>query len=296
MNVAVLGAGTAGREIAQVCARGGNDVMLHAREASAAMDALDDVTHRLEAAGADAATDRLEATTGLHAAVGDALVVIETATDDATPLQRRFADIEEHTARETLVTTSRPTLSVTAAAAGLRHPDRALGLYIHQPLDTRLVEVVVTEQTAAGATDLAGSFVDTLDAVPAVVTDTPGFASPRLALALETEAMWMVEEGVAGVETADTVLTRGYGHQTGPLELADRVGLDGRLDTLEYLADALGERYRPPELLYDRVAAGKTGASAGEGFYLWEDGEPTEPAVDGPDFPGDVHAADIYDH
>lgn len=296
MNVAVLGADAAGRDVAQACAVGGYDVDLHADDATVVMDTIDVIERRLDDAvetGAlepderAAALDRIQGTTGLEAAVSDADIVIETATADVGALQKRFAAIEDAVARETLVVTGRPSLSVTAAAAGLRHPDRALGLHFHRPLETALVEVVVTEQTARTATDRAEAFVTGLGATPVLVRDIPGLASSRLTLALEVEAMRLVAEGVASVEAVDEVMTRGYDNPVGPLERADRAGLRARLDTLEYLAESLGERYRPPPLLVDLVEAGKTGADAGEGFYVWEGGEPTGTAIQGPDVGGD---------
>lgn len=296
MNVAVLGANTTGRDIAQTCAVGGYEVGLHDDDATTVMDTIDVVERRLadavetgtlDADERTAVLDRLEGTTGLEAAISDADIVIDTVTDDVGELQRRFAAVEAAVERETLVVTGRPSLSVTAAAAGLRHPDRALGLRFHQPLDVALVEVVVSDQTARTATDRAKSFVSGLGATPALVRDAPGLASERLSLALEVEAMRLVSEGVAGVETVDTVLTRGYDHPIGPLERADREGLRTRLDTLDSLAESLGERYRPPSLLADLVDAGKTGVDAGEGFYVWESGERMGSAIQGPDIDGD---------
>jgi len=289
MDVAVLGAGTAGREIAQLCARAGDDVSLYAEDATAVMDGIDAVERWLDDADAageaddvPAPQDRLEGTTGLEAAVADAAVVIGTAIDEAGTLQRRFAAIEEHVARETLVATSRSTVRVTAAAAGLRHPDRALGLQFHRPLTSPLVEVVVAEQTTRSATDRARAFVDGLGATAVTVGDAPGHAATRLGLALEAEAMRMVADGIAGVAAVDGTLRQRYDHPVGPLEQADRAGLDDRLDTLTALAEALGPRFAPPQLLEQRVAEGATGMDAGEGFYDWEGGEPTGPALPDP--------------
>jgi 3-hydroxybutyryl-CoA dehydrogenase len=303
MDVAVLGAESAGREIAQLCALAGHGVSLYADDAAAVMDGIDVVERRLDDAVAAGESDRgtvvatlerLEGTTGVEAAVADADVVVETTTDDAGAVQRRFATVEEHAPRAALVATSRPTVRVTAAAAGLRHPDRALGLQFHRPLTSPLVEVVVAEQTTRSAADQALSFAEDLGAVAVTVGDTPGHAATRLGLALEAEAMRMVADGVAGVDAVDETLSRGYDHPVGPLEQADRAGLDARLGTLETLADALGPRFAPPQLLRDRVAAGATGSDAGEGFYVWEGGDPVEPALpapalsrddDGPDDP-----------
>jgi 3-hydroxybutyryl-CoA dehydrogenase len=281
MNVAVLGIGAAGREMARLCARGGSEVSIHAGDPSAAMDAIDTIERHLERA--DVRGVALDATTGLAAAVSDADLVVETTIDDAEQLGRRFAELEPLLDRETLVATSRGSLSVTTAASALDSPGRALGLRVH-PDGTDVVELVATEATTESTRDRAASFVEGLGATPLFVGDTPGPVSGRLVVALEVEAMRLLEAGAAGVETVDELLVTGYDHAVGPLERADRVGLDRRLDLLEYLASEVGDRYDPPDVLVERVAVGKTGRHAGEGFYTWQGDEPTRPAVDGPRF------------
>ncbi len=284
MDVTVLGAGSPGPEIAQVCAVAGHEVRLYDDEANAVMDAVDAVEGRLPSDDRDA-VDRISATTGFDAAVSDAELVIETATANVATLQETFADIEEVADRETLVTASVTAVPVTAVAAGLRHPGRAVGLRFRDPLDSPLVEVTVAEQTTQATADRARSFVTGLDHTPVVVRDAPGGAGVRTALALEAEAMRVVEAGVAGVAAVDDAMELGYDHAVGPLAQADRAGLEDRLATFEYLHAKLGARFAPPTLLEDLVAAGKTGRPAGEGFYVWENGEPVEPAVESPAIP-----------
>jgi 3-hydroxybutyryl-CoA dehydrogenase len=281
MKVAVLGVGAAGRELARLCVRGGNEVSIHAEDPSAAMDAIDVIERHLERE--DVREVSLDATTGLRAAVSNVDLVVETSIGDAGRLGERFAEIEQLVDAETLVATSQPSLSVTAAANSLDRPDRALGLRVH-PDDTDVVEVVVTAEATPETLDRAGAFVEGLDATPLFVGDAPGPISGRLAVSLEVEAMRLLEEGVAGVETIDDLLVTGYDHAVGPLERADRVGLDRRLDLLEYLASEVGERYDPPAVLAERVAVGKTGRNVGEGFYAWENGDPVRPAIDDPGF------------
>jgi 3-hydroxybutyryl-CoA dehydrogenase len=283
MHVAVLGADRLGRAVAQVCAVAGHDVSLHGDEANVVMDGIDAIEGRLP--DDTDAVDRLSGTTGLEAAVAEAGVVVETATTDAADLQGTLADIEEFVDREALVALAAGGVSVTAAAAGLRHPDRAIGLQFRDPLDAPLVEVVVADQTSTATCDRAESFVEGLDRVPVVVRDGPGVVSTRAALALEAEAMRLIEEEVAGVDAVDEVLELGFDHGRGPLEQADSAGLDNRLAALERLHAELGERFAPPGILRDLVAAGDTGGPRGEGFYVWENGEPTEPALPDPDIP-----------
>lgn len=97
--------------------------------------------------------------------------------------------------------------------------------------------------------------------------DAPGFASSRLGVALALEAMRMLEEGVASAEDIDAAMVLGYRHATGPLKTTDLVGLDVRLGIAEYLASTLGERFAPPQILRDKVAAGELGRKSGTGFF-----------------------------
>jgi 3-hydroxybutyryl-CoA dehydrogenase len=253
------------------------------------MDSVDRIEQHIEDSldrADEDAGQRVEATTGLEAAVAGADLVVETATDGADKRQRRLAEIEEHLDRETLIAVTPETGSVTAAAAGLRYPERAVGFRVRPRPETPFVELVAAEQTAGTAIDKARSFLDSLDCESVTVGDTLGGASTRLALALEAEAMRLVEEGICDVEAVDSMIASGYGYETRPLEHADRVGLDERLATYESLADAVGNRFVPPALLRDRVAAGKTGLAAGEGFYSWEGGEPSGSALSAPEWNG----------
>jgi 3-hydroxybutyryl-CoA dehydrogenase len=227
----------------------------------------------------------LGATTDLRGAVSDTDIVIETASADAEQLQERFADIESAVERDTLILTSQPAIPVTAAAAGLRQPDRALGLHFVDAPDADVIELLVPEQTADEPVERVEAFIEELGAVPVRVRDTPGIVSTRVRLAIEVEAMRAIGDDVTAVDGVDTVMEDGYGYPDGPLVRADRIGLDRRLDTLERLAETLGPRFEPPEILERLVAGGKTGADVGEGFYRWELGDPVEPAVEGPDLP-----------
>jgi 3-hydroxybutyryl-CoA dehydrogenase len=294
MNVAVLGTETAGRDIAARCARAGHAVSLQADDATEAMDRVDDIEGQLidavesgiltEGEKADALSE-LEATTDLRGAVSDADIVIETAIADTEQLQEQFADIESAVDRETLIVTSQPAVPVTAAAAGLRRPDRAFGMQFVSPPDAAVVELLVPEQTTGEPVERAELFITELGATAVRVRDTPGIASTRVRLAVEVEAMRALDDDVTGVEEIDTILEVGYDHPEGPLVRADRVGLDNRLETLRELSDTLGPRFEPPAILEALVEDGQTGADVGEGFYRWELGEPVEPAVEAPQLP-----------
>jgi 3-hydroxybutyryl-CoA dehydrogenase len=134
-----------------------------------------------------------------------------------------------------------------------------------------LVEVVRHDGLAEDVLARALARVERLGLTPVTVRDAPGFASSRLGVAVGLEAIRMLEDGVATAEDIDTAMRLGYRWPMGPLRLTDLVGLDVRLSIAEYLADRLGPRFEPPQLLRSMVAEGKLGRKTGAGFYTWED-------------------------
>ncbi|WP_225333899.1 3-hydroxyacyl-CoA dehydrogenase family protein [Halomicrobium urmianum] len=277
MDVAVLGATGTGQAIVGYCADAGHAVRLYDDDASAVMDAIDDVEREY---GIDA-TESVDGTTGLGGAVGDADLVVDAGDDAERDRRERLAAAEELIDPETLVAVGDPRTSVTGVAAGLRQPGRAVGLH---PVDddASVVEVVVAEATTADARDRATEVVEDLGATPVVVGDAPGLASARLELAAIVEAVRLVEEGVATVEGVDAAMERGRGRERGPLARADKMGLDRVLEGLEDLTNRLDGRFEPPGLLREKVADGDLGVRTGTGFYEWEDGERARPAGPSP--------------
>ncbi|WP_435116217.1 3-hydroxyacyl-CoA dehydrogenase family protein [Halolamina sp. C58] len=283
MHVAVLGAGTMGHGIAQVSAMAGHDVWMRDVEREFVDDGLDAIESNLQGgverdklteAEKEATLERISGTTSLEEAVGDAEVVIEAVPEQMEIKQETFADVESHVADGTIIASNTSSLSLTEIASALDRPDRAVGLHFFNPVHImELVEIVVAEQTSDQTLERAREFVEGIDRTPVEVTDSPGFASSRLGVALGVEAMRMVQEGVASPEDIDAAMELGYNHPQGPIALGDVVGLDVRLDILEHLREELGERFRPPQILKRKVRAGKLGKKTGEGFYLWENGE-----------------------
>jgi 3-hydroxybutyryl-CoA dehydrogenase len=152
----------------------------------------------------------------------------------------------------------------------MKCPQRFVGMHFFNPVPLMaLLEVVVGEQTSDASCELAVELSKRLGKEPIVVQDAPGFASSRLGVCIGLEAMRMVEEDVASAADIDKAMELGYRHPMGPLRLTDLVGLDVRLGIAEYLYEKLGDRFAPPQLLRDMVAAGKLGKKSGEGFYKW---------------------------
>jgi 3-hydroxybutyryl-CoA dehydrogenase len=167
-----------------------------------------------------------------------------------------------------VLATNTSSLSITELAAALQRPDRFLGMHFFNPVPaSKLVEVVVAPETAPDVVESARRWVRALGKTDVVVKDSPGFASSRLGVLLGLEAIRMLEEGVADAEAIDTAMELGYRHPMGPLRSTDLVGLDVRLAIAEYLAATLGERFTPPQLLRDKVAAGELGRKTGRGFH-----------------------------
>ena len=283
MEVTVLGAGTMGHGIAQVSAMAGHDVTLRDLEADLVDDGLDAIRSNLQGGvdrekvtrgEMDATLSRITGETDLETAVGGADLVAEAVPENLDLKTTVLTDAENAASDDTVLATNTSSLSVTELASALERPGNLIGLHFFNPVHIMsLVEVVVGERTDDSAREFAIEFVEGIDKTPVVVRDVPGFASSRLGVALGVEAIRMVEEGVASPRDIDNAMELGYNHPMGPLELTDVVGLDVRLDILEYLRTELGERFKPPQLLKRKVRAGKLGKKSGEGFYVWEDGE-----------------------
>ncbi len=281
-RVAVIGAGTMGAGIAQVAAMAGHETVLFdvdagqlARARARIGAALEKGVRlgKVEAAVHDGTLARLRMTGELGEAVGGAGLVVE-AVPESMPLKREvFAAVEGAGGTGAILATNTSSLSVTEMAAGLGGEERFLGLHFFNPVHIMaLVEVVRGARTAPDTLERALGFVRGLGKEPVVVTDSPGFASSRLGVALGLEAIRMVEAGVATPEDIDRAMVLGYRHPMGPLRLTDLVGLDVRLGIARYLHDALGsESFRPPALLEKMVARGHLGRKTGRGFYPWED-------------------------
>lgn len=280
-KAAVLGAGTMGNGIAQVCAQAGIEVCLYDVSEEALAKGLANVEKmlakgvergKIERADADATRDRIATSIDLDEAVAGCDLVVEAVPEKLDLKQQVFRQVEAAVDAEALLATNTSSLSIDKIAACLDRPQRFLGLHFFNPVPImKLLEIVVGENTSKAALETARGLAERLRKDGIVVQDAPGFASSRLGLAIGLEAMRMVEEGVASAADIDTAMVRGYGFPMGPLKLTDLVGLDVRLGIAEYLAQELGPRFEPPQLLRDLVAAGKLGKKSGQGFYDWSE-------------------------
>lgn len=279
-RLAVLGAGTMGRGIAQIGSLAGCMVWLRDVDARFVEGGLAKIHETLDAgvargkttpADRDAACARLRGTTSLEEAVRDADAVIEAVPEDLALKRTIFAEVEAHAPSRALLASNTSSLKIGTIAEALSAPSRFVGMHFFNPPHIlKLVEIVVGPRSAPEAVETARGLGVRMGKDPIVVRDAPGFASSRLGITLGLEAIRMLEAGVATAEDIDKAMTLGYGHPMGPLKLTDLVGLDVRLAIAEYLAVELGPSFTPPSLLREKVAEGKLGKKSGEGFYKWE--------------------------
>jgi 3-hydroxybutyryl-CoA dehydrogenase len=277
-RVGVIGGGRMGAGIAQVFLAAGAQVAVVEAGAEAAEAARGRVADGLEEAArrgkldGDVGTVLGRLTLVDSAAELDAVtgLVIEAVPERADLKVEVLRAAESAVGPDAVLATNTSSLSVTELAAALERPARFLGLHFFNPVPaSKLVEVVVARETDQELVRTASGWVRALDKTDVVVKDSPGFASSRLGVLLGLEAIRMLEEGVADAEAIDTAMELGYRHPMGPLRSTDLVGLDVRLAIAEYLHRTLGERFAPPQLLRDKVAAGELGRKTGKGFHTY---------------------------
>ena len=278
-SITVIGAGTMGHGIAHVAAVMGAEVHLYDAVSGAAASGKDKIARnlargvelgKLAASDRDAALARIHASEDLATACASADCVIEAVPERIELKREIFAAVDQAAPAHALLATNTSSLPVAEIARAVRAPGRVVGMHFFNPVHVmKLVEVVRHDAADPAMVTAAVALAERMGKTPITVTDSPGFASSRLGLVIGLEAMRMVEQGVASPADIDTAMKLGYGHPMGPLELTDLVGLDVRLGIAEYLATALGPAFTPPQVLRDKVAAGKLGKKSGEGFYRW---------------------------
>lgn len=281
-TVAVIGAGTMGHGIAQVCAMAGcttrltdvSEEQVQAGLARIGKNLAKGVARGKVSEEQQAATlGHLSGTAVLEDAVRGADLVVEAAPEKLELKRDIFARVTKVVGEQTILGTNTSSLSITDIAAAVPAPHRVIGLHFFNPVHImKLLEIVVGAHTDGEVAARMRAFAERIGKQPIVVKDAPGFATSRLGLVIGLEAIRMVEQGVASPEDIDKAMTLGYGFPMGPLKLTDLVGLDVRLSIAEYLAGKLeqGDHFQPPQLLRDMVAEGKLGKKSGQGFYSWE--------------------------
>lgn len=279
-RVAVIGAGTMGSGIAQVCAQTGWETVLY----DAFTDSLDRGFSSINefwmkgvSRGKNTEKDvkswseNLLRSDDLKNALEDVDLVIEAVPERIDLKRRIFAQLEEYAPAGAVLATNTSGLRVSEIASATDCPDRVIGMHFFNPVPLmELVEIIehdlVSEETLGRAVEI----VEAMGKTTIVVGDVPGFATSRLGVILGNEAIRMLAEGVASASDIDTAMKLGYRHPMGPLELSDMIGLDVRRDILRNLAESFEDpSYLPHPLLNSLVESGDLGKKTGRGIYTW---------------------------
>lgn len=279
-KVAVIGAGTMGRGIAQIFAQAGYEVSIHDAVAAAMDSAQAQIAKLLDRAvdkgkmsadDAGAAKQRLHAVANLSD-IGSHPLIIEAATERPDIKIDILKSAEGHLTNDGILATNTSSISITQLAAQTKAPERFIGMHFFNPVPVmKLVEVVRGLQTSDDTVNRTVAIATELGKTPVCCNDHPGFVSNRVLMPMINEAVFTLQDGVADAQGIDDIMKLGMAHPMGPLALADLIGLDVCLHILEVLHRDLGEdRYRPCPLLRKMVHAGRLGRKTKKGFHSYE--------------------------
>jgi 3-hydroxybutyryl-CoA dehydrogenase len=279
-TIAVIGAGTMGRGIARTALRHGIGVAIFDVNVEAARRVADSAVGTPEAPATESVNARLVIAGSIADAAAGASAIIESVVESEPTKAAVLREAALAADPDALLATNTSTFSIARLAEAGGCPGRLVGMHFFNPAEKmRLVEVAVADGVPDHYVRQCTDLAEALGKIPVLVKDSPGFITSRLGLILGNEAMRLVASGVAAPAAIDVAMRLGYNHPMGPLELADLVGLDARLNNLNALYPALGDdRYRPPQILVDLVSAGHLGRKSGRGFYLYDaDGSKLDP-------------------
>ena len=281
-RVGVAGCGLMGSGIAEICARGGLDVIVREIDSAAAEAGLARIdaslaravrAGKITAEDRDAALARLTVTTRLED-LADRELVIEAATENPVVKAALFAELDRVVAGpDAILATNTSSIPIIQVAQATRRPERVVGLHFFNPVPVqRLVEVIPSVLTSPGVVERVTALVTkTLGKTTIKAPDRSGFVVNALLVPYLLAAIRMLDAGYATAEDIDLGMTLGCAHPMGPLRLADLIGLD----TLKAVADSMYEEYKEPvyaapPLLRRMTDAGLLGRKAGRGFYDYQ--------------------------
>jgi len=282
-KVSVIGAGTMGNGIAQVFAQHGFQVNLidvSNAQLEKAMQTINKNMDRQIAKGVFteevkiAALQNLQTLSSIEEGVKDADLVVEAATENAALKLQIFQQLDQYAPATAILASNTSSISITKIASVTKRPDLVIGMHFMNPVPVmKLVEIINGYATDLNVTEKIVALSKVLNKVPCVVNDYPGFIANKILMPMINEAIYSLYEGIAGVESIDTIMKLGMAHPMGPLQLADFIGLDVCLSILNVLYQGFGNpKYAPCPLLVNMVTAGKLGVKSGEGFYTYTAG------------------------
>ena len=286
-NIAVIGSGTMGSGIAHCFGQYGFEVHLVDLNEEALKKALERIANNLDrqvnkgvlsSEDKTAALKRIHPVTDLNQAVTSADLVVEAATENQTLKSKLFKEVDAVAPAHCIIASNTSSLSITTLASFTKRPEKVIGMHFMNPVPVmRLVEIIKGYQTDDATLMAIETLTRTIEKVPLVAADYPGFVANRILLPMINEAIETLFQGVGSVEVIDEMMKLGMGHPMGPLRLADFIGLDVCLSVLEVLHEGFGkDKYAPCPLLRTMVAAGNLGVKTKRGFYDYSE-NPKQP-------------------
>tara|TARA_B110000444_G_scaffold100953_1_gene95445 strand:+ start:1302 stop:2189 length:888 start_codon:yes stop_codon:yes gene_type:complete len=285
--VAVIGAGTMGAGIAQICAQSGWKTNLFdafPEGLERGMQRIDAFWDKGIARGKTTPEQKVQWSANLHAvadmaeAVGHADLIIEAVPEIPELKHSIFTELDRLAPPHAILGTNTSSLSIADIAAATSRPENVIGMHFFNPVPImKLLELVRHDSTSDATIAAAQAAGTAMGKTTILVKDIPGFATSRLGVVLGNEAIRMLADGVASAKDIDTAMVLGYKHPMGPLALTDLVGLDVRRDILKNLQSSFNDdAYAPHPLLEKLVAAGRLGKKSNIGIYDWSTGEAEE--------------------
>lgn len=280
-SVGVVGVGTMGQGIAEMLAYNGLDVYINEQSNERIVHAMSMIEQSLDKqlerwaltqAEKKLIMNRIHLTDSLEE-LAECELVIETITEDLDSKRAIFEQLDRICSPDVILASNTSTLSLTELASVTQHPDRVIGMHFVYPvMKTNLVEIVRGLMTSNETFTHTKHFVEEVISKKGVmVFESPGFVTTRLICLFINEALHVLEENVASAEDIDSAMKIGYSFQYGPLEMADRFGLDAVLAALERMFREYGElKYRPSILLKKMVRGGHLGVKSSVGFFQYD--------------------------
>ena len=280
-TIGVVGAGTMGRGIAYAAAFGGYRTVLEDVSPEMLEQGSAYISHALEegvARGRVTAEQKSKALANLSTSrsVGDlcreADLLIEAVPEEMEVKLEIFTIFDKFAKPDAIMASNTSSLSITEMASITFRPENCIGMHFFNPVPKmKLLEIVRALETSEATLRACVEAGRRMGKEVVVIRESPGFVTSRINAMIGNEAFYMLQEGIASAEDIDKALKLGLNHPLGPFELVDLVGLDVRLNILEYLHKTLGEKYRPCPLLAQYVKAGRTGRKSGRGVYEYGD-------------------------